>query len=494
MRPNSNWILPLLSIVYFTHCTVQPEPPALRLQNADFEQACSVLDTAICGWQIAWKSSGIDPQLVASPHGQSLRVESTKGEAVFYFEQKIELSPPFELSIVELQARAHTEQLKGQGLGIIITVEDGEGQHLYTENMRNSMLSGNQDWQTLLIQAYLTKAARVLKIGGIAYGEGISWFDDFVVSISPIAEREGSTLARSYFDSVGAIIAQHSIRKDSIDLENIKDRALRLAGQANDTKACYLALNYLLAQLGDHHSFFMRPEEVELFENGDESDLMITYPNSRLLENAYAYIKIPGMRSGSDALMTAFADTIQTAIRNFDRLPLKGWIVDLREDVGGNMHPMLAGIGPLFDADTLGSLQDVYGQDHFWMYRDGASVSAEGIDCQATDPVKLRPRQLPIAVLVGPNTGSSGEAVTISFIGNDRTRLFGEPTWGLSTGNDEFDLPDGARLFLTSTVMVDRNGKRYGGPIQPDTLVLADPERKGDEVIEVAMRWIDSAK
>src|SRR5206468_4322951 len=58
-------------------------------------------------------------------------------------------------------------------------------------------------------------------------------------------------------------------------------------------------------------------------------------------------------------------------------------------------------------------------------------------------------------------TASSGEAITISFRGRPGARSFGAPTAGLSTGNEEYALPDGSMLFLTTSIEADRIGHRY---------------------------------
>ena len=108
---------------------------------------------------------------------------------------------------------------------------------------------------------------------------------------------------------------------------------------------------------------------------------------------------------------------------------------------------------------------------------------------KVSHPVKLK-AQLPIAVLTSGQTGSSGEITTISFIGNARTKSFGQPTWGLTTGNDSYDMPDGSQMFIASTHMVDRNGKIYTGPVVPDVVIKTSPDDKEDVVLKTAMEWL----
>lgn len=102
----------------------------------------------------------------------------------------------------------------------------------------------------------------------------------------------------------------------------------------------------------------------------------------------------------------------------------------------------------------------------------------------------IMPVQLPIAILTGNQTGSSGEAVVVSFIGNNHTKSFGQPTWGLTTGNGSFELQDGSQIFLASTVMADRNGNLYRGSMSPDVLVTGKSVNENDLALDTAIQWI----
>jgi C-terminal processing protease CtpA/Prc len=91
--------------------------------------------------------------------------------------------------------------------------------------------------------------------------------------------------------------------------------------------------------------------------------------------------------------------------------------------------------------------------------------------------------------LVSNQTGSSGEAVVVSFIGNANSILVGTATWGLTTGNGSFSLKDGSQIFLASTVYADRNGRLYHGSIEPDIPVSKMP---GDKKIpQEAFDWLE---
>lgn len=178
---------------------------------------------------------------------------------------------------------------------------------------------------------------------------------------------------------------------------------------------------------------------------------------------------------------------MQSILKRLYNAQIKGWIIDLRENTGGNMSPMIAGLGPIFDPGKMGSLVDVNGKEESWYYKKGHYLWNDQKVMAVSDPVVISSR-LPIAVLTSSSTGSSGEIVLISFIGNSKTKIFGQPSWGLTTGNGGFDLMDGARMMLASTIMADRNGKLYHGSISPD--VLIESNKTHDAEIKVAIEWL----
>jgi C-terminal processing protease CtpA/Prc len=101
-----------------------------------------------------------------------------------------------------------------------------------------------------------------------------------------------------------------------------------------------------------------------------------------------------------------------------------------------------------------------------------------------------------VAVLLGPQTASSGEALALSFVGRPATRTFGNTSGGYTTGNVPIPLEDGAILNLAVTRMMDRNGIVYGGPISPDVSVVDDGsiDPENNTVVLEALDWLSSVQ
>ena len=94
-----------------------------------------------------------------------------------------------------------------------------------------------------------------------------------------------------------------------------------------------------------------------------------------------------------------------------------------------------------------------------------------------------------VAVLIGPGTASSGEAVAVAFKGRVETRFFGLTTAGLATSNQTIPLPDGSVLMLTTAVFVDRAGYAYPDGVSPDV-----PVNAAQDVIDIAADWLQSQR
>jgi len=149
-----------------------------------------------------------------------------------------------------------------------------------------------------------------------------------------------------------------------------------------------------------------------------------------------------------------------------------GWIVDLTDNGGGNMWPMLAGLGPLLGERPLGAFAFPDQLPVPWFYTAGqAGVGETCLANTMTGGYQLHNPDKPVAVLTSARTASSGEAVVLAFCGSAQTRRFGTPTRGLTTANEGFDLPDGATISLTVATFMDRAGRSYDGPIAPDQLI-----------------------
>lgn len=294
-----------------------------------------------------------------------------------------------------------------------------------------------------------------------------------------------SELARAYLDQLLGYMQAHSINRLTIDWTAFRSRVFEAASSAQTIADTYPAIRVALGLLADGHSSYQSATGTVLAVP-TRSCFVSSFPGIPTLPSTVGYVKVHAFAGSGDAA-TRYANEIQGMIVSADRDGLIGWIVDLRGNGGGNMWPMLAGVGPVLGEDVVGHFVDPTGVVNAWEYRDGASWH-DGVVVQRVDaPYRLRRERPRVAVLTDNGVASSGEATAIAFIRRPDTRSFGTATCGLSTANGRFNMSDGAALALTTAVMADRTRTRYGDTIAPDEIVT-DPSR----VVQRAVEWLQS--
>jgi hypothetical protein len=151
---------------------------------------------------------------------------------------------------------------------------------------------------------------------------------------------------------------------------------------------------------------------------------------------------------------------------------------------------MIAGISPVLGEGIVGYALDPNSSwEDAWDFRGGAFYLPGYPEFRYIDaPYRLMADHPKVAVLSDRTVASAGEAVVISFRARRLTRSFGTPSCGLTTGNEDYNLSDGAILALAVSVMADRTRAPYRDSIQPDETVT-DPQ----QAIERAIAWLESS-
>jgi carboxyl-terminal processing protease len=279
-------------------------------------------------------------------------------------------------------------------------------------------------------------------------------------------------------DAAISITKTNALRRNDVSWDIVEPAVRAMAAGAGTSADVYPAIRYLLEQLGDHHSYLLPPAQATEFQTGGAQNPI---PEIRALQDGVGYISMPGYSGADRAAARAYATRMHEGLDSTRASVSCGWVVDLRQNTGGNMWPMLAGLKPFVGNADLGTFESPTGASQPWIA--GQAVGVE------PPPALAVLESSWVAVLTGPRTASSGEAVTIAFRGRPRTRSFGQPTAGLSTANSTFPLPDGATIILTTAIEADRTGKRYGDKIDPDER-MDTAAGAGDTTLSAATGWL----
>ncbi len=295
---------------------------------------------------------------------------------------------------------------------------------------------------------------------------------------------------RLILDSIINISKKHSLYSDKVAWKAIESEMYsRLKGDS--LTAIVEPVTYLLEQLGDFHgalyidgkrynSFFKTdyhyPLNMEVF---NQIDSIGSEVNGLMLPERIAYLKIPHIYASGSEQISTYTSVIRNKICELKNNEPVGWVIDLRLNIGGNMYPMLAGIGELFPNLIIGGdSKDGKTFNSIWHIQNGNLYMR---DTQMTNSTLLcNPKGVnvndskKVAFLIGRYTSSSGEAVASSFKGQKNTKLIGEITSGWSSTTGWFPINDNVLFSPTVAYFMSKDSTLHKDGVLPDMLIVEE--------------------
>jgi hypothetical protein len=358
---------------------------------------------------------------------------------------------------------------------------------------------GDHDgWQRYELELPLSADVEEIAFGISVRGQGPAWFDALeLTAVSTDAWPPPRPAAARYVDAAIALMREHSLRRADVDWHALRDQALAHARGAATAADAHLAVRFAVRELGDRHSYLQSAAVTQALATTAVSNARTgAAPAAPFGERVggVAYVRVPSFAGGTPVRQVDFAEQLKDIVQRNDEAGVCGWVVDLRQNSGGNLWPMLAGLGPLLgEGEVAASVYPDGRRIPIW-HRDGQAGFGQYTQLRVRAPYRLSvPR--PLAVLIGPQTASSAEVLAVALGGRAGTRSFGAPTRGLSAGNRTFPLADGASLVLTVAATSDAAGRVFAGPLMPDVPVTAQRRLEGtgtaaDPVLEAALAWL----
>lgn len=387
-------------------------------------------------------------------------------DAAPYRGQQVVLS-----ATLEARGDAHT--------GLIWLRADAEaGKGIAFMNSQESPVVSGEGAQYREVFITVPETAVSLSFGSVMYGTGSVRAKRMILEARAQKPLKADGLGQATLDAAIEAIKTQAMNADRIDWATVEPTLRAEHADIRNGRDAYPAIRQLLALLGDRHSQLISPTRArqDLVEGAPTEPVV-----AKVLPSGIGYISMPGYNGNDRKRARAFVQRVVSEIARISPDAQRGWVVDLRRNSGGNMFPMIAALSSLLGDGVLGSFQDRHGVLTPWQVQ---------ADMRPKTVVNLN--EMPVTVLIGPNTASSGEATAISFHGRPNTRFFGQPTAGLSTGNGVVGLPDGAAIALTTVIMLDRNGHGDGASLVPDEPVAADVGNS-DATLEAAIRWLSTS-
>lgn len=278
--------------------------------------------------------------------------------------------------------------------------------------------------------------------------------------------------AETYGKNALSTIDKNGIFAGNDEWKNTYNECLKMIKNAKNYDDTYDAIRKALSVGGGKHSMLMtKSESQDTTESYDEVLPTVS------LDGDIAIIKLPDFLGTAEAGQK-YAKVAEDFIHE-NRDKIKGVVLDLRGNTGGDMGPMATAVSSLLPDGEL-----VY--YHYRSYDVPVTLKNGVVSNAGTGGKSLYPDEklnVPVAILTDDMTASSGEALTLCFRGLERTRTFGAPTAGYTSVNMLYNMYDGAQMYLT--VAFD---KARTGEIFKETSI--EPDVATDSPLEAALEWL----
>ena len=278
--------------------------------------------------------------------------------------------------------------------------------------------------------------------------------------------------AETYGKNALSTIDKNGIFAGNDEWKSTYNECLKMIENAKSYDDTYDAIRKALSVGGGKHSMLMtKSESQDTTESYDEVLPTVS------LDGDIAIIKLPDFLGTAEAGQK-YAKVAEDFIHE-NRDKIKGVVLDLRGNTGGDMGPMATAVSSLLPDGEL-----VY--YHYRSYDVPVTLKNRVVSNAGTGGKSLYPDEklnVPVAILTDDMTASSGEALTLCFRGLENTRTFGAPTAGYTSVNMLYNMYDGAQMYLT--VAFD---KARTGEIFKETSI--EPDVATDSPLEAALEWL----
>ncbi len=313
-------------------------------------------------------------------------------------------------------------------------------------------------------------------------------------------------------DTLLATLRSRAVHRQRVDWDAAAAELRARVAAATDDESCARSVVTLFERMDDVHSVlthagrsYSHYDELvdsvraRLLPMLDREREQAGRVESSWLTGDHAYVRVPSMEAWTPEQVQALTQQLYTQVNRLAAQRPRGWLIDLRLNGGGNLYPMLAGLAPVLGMGVMGGTVDADGREvQSWVLKpDGLYWRDASGDRRfaALDPVvRARRVPLPVAVLVGPVTRSSGQALAMAFRGRARAVLIGEPTArGYTTVTAPFVLGERTTLLLAVGSMRDRRGDVHEAELLPDLSVYGGDDFESplqDRKVRAALEWL----
>lgn len=311
-----------------------------------------------------------------------------------------------------------------------------------------------------------------------------------------------------FYDKLFSVMESGYLYKNKVDWSKIKSEVNQNIREHNDFQTSLKEVSTIFDFAKADHSrvYFNNSSYAGNFSGPKAKDFSAEWQKKfasnpkfevKVLDNKYGYILMPGMtfEDRSKKNIHKQSQPMYDAINAIKTSTnLKGWIIDLRFNTGGDCMPMILALYDfLGDNDVWGAL-DFDKQQVLTVKLSKGKYQENGKTTHYINPKGALMDKVKVAVITNMVTASSGEVTAMSFKGRENTIFIGDKTFGKTTTNRIADLAFSAYMTLTVGYDCDRNGKFYEQMIPDVTVVKQDnfEDLMHDKNIQEAIKFINN--
>lgn len=297
--------------------------------------------------------------------------------------------------------------------------------------------------------------------------------------------KVNASVAESVINGAISTIKSKAINASNVDWDNAKVTAYRIFRNGEDVRSLDAALSSLAKALGDGHSSYFTNVALQQMASVSPSEEITLFDNQPAPVGIRS-LKIKTYAVLNEEKVERDAELLKQEIIRAKNQNICGLLIDLRSNGGGNMWATLAGLAPLLGNGRLFSFEnrngvrtdvDIVGGNVTWAGKRMVSLKPE------SDVGNWSPN---VAVVVGPNTASSGELIAIALRSWKKTTVIGEKTAGMTSANEVVILENGGGFALTTSRVLDHQFNLLTDGLTPDIGV----DSGNESIVLTATKWL----
>jgi carboxyl-terminal processing protease len=303
-------------------------------------------------------------------------------------------------------------------------------------------------------------------------------------------------------DTSIALMKTNAVNRDKVDWGKLLKNVYSQIASKENAYQLGPVFRMLFKSLNDFHGAFycwdstykwqrQEPEYSDSIKNEWKKGVFL---QKDMVQGNIGYLRVPYISFTGRNELDKKAQSLNDSLCALLDQNVMGIILDFRLNGGGAMFPMMLGLEQLLHDGKIGSFTE---NSENWILKDNSFCLDTAILTSITPKCQTTNKDIPVAILIGPATGSSGEFLAIAFKKRKNTIFIGTETAGYVTATKGFKINDAVTLLLSTGYGRDREGQIYERALSPD-IYINEPDSfndiKNDKKVLNAVKWIKAQK